>query len=314
MPLSIITPHYNNFDGLIRIYNCLKNQTSDDWEWIIVDDFSDENAIFNIKEWIRGIEDHSIRFIENEKKSNASVCRNKGADATLFENLVFLDADDFIAIDFVTNRNIAFEEFAIFPNYHVVDDKGDSIKKELKNKEDLLNKFLSAQFLWQTSCVLWDKNFFNSIGQFHPKLTRLQDVELVIRALQRSKFFLLIDNTSDFYYHIKPIRERHGFVKPVCESVNLFISELLDTTKLNKHQKNLLSAYYFLCAKYFERSESIKDVAWMCTNLKLFYNKKYISTFYFILGSMSLIFYTLGLFSGNYFLRVNRYLFKPQLR
>lgn len=311
MSLSIITPHYNDLDGLKRIYICLQEQTKSDWEWIIVDDYSDKTLFFNIKQWAKNVEDNRVRFIENAQKSNASVCRNKGAEIALFDRLVFLDADDYIAKDFIANRYIEFEEFAVFPNYHVVDDKDNFIKKELKNKHDLLNKFLSAQFLWQTSCMLWNKNFFNSIGQFNPKLSRLQDVELVIRALQRSKLYVLVDNTTDFYYHIKPIRERQGFVKPVCESVNLFISELLDTAKLNEHQKDLLSGYYFLCAKYFERSESTKDVAYVSKNLKMFYNKKYISTIDFVLGALSLKIYTHGLFSGTFFLRVNRYLFKP---
>ncbi len=310
MGLSIITPHYKNFDGLKRIFTCLQNQTTTDWEWIIVDDFSDSSVLMEIEKWIKTTESNTIRFIKNKQKSNASICRNIGAEVALFDNLVFMDSDDYFSDHFVANRHIDVKEFAVFGNYYVVDDSGLSIKKELNNTKDFLNEFLAAQFLWQTSCVLWDKKFFNSIGQFHPELSRLQDVELVIRALQNSSCFALIDNSADFYYHIKPIRERQGLVKPVCESVFLFINELLDTSKLKAHQKQLLTSYYYLCAKYLERSGSYQDALHVRINLNMFYKKKFISNSSFVLGTLTLKLYTFGFFSGTFFLRVNRYLFK----
>ena len=41
MNISIITPHFNEFNGIRRIYDCLSKQSSSHWEWIIVDDCSD---------------------------------------------------------------------------------------------------------------------------------------------------------------------------------------------------------------------------------------------------------------------------------
>ena len=137
MGLSIITPHYNDIDGLKRIYSCLMAQTNMNWEWLIVDDLSDKDVLSKIENWKKGIEDDKIRFIENTYKSNASVCRNKGIEVALFDNLIFLDADDYIANNFVANRHIVFKEFAVFPNYHVVDGKGKFVERRLKNKQDL---------------------------------------------------------------------------------------------------------------------------------------------------------------------------------
>jgi hypothetical protein len=139
----------------------------------------------------------------------------------------------------------------------------------------------------------------------------LQDVELTIRALQKSTNYSVVDNSVDFYYQVKPIRERKNFVKPVCDSVYLFAYELLNTSSLTKNQLSLVSGYYYLCVKYFERSESLTEVAYVKRNLNMFYKKGYIPKVNYALGVLSLQLYTYGLFSGKFFLRVNRYLFKP---
>ncbi len=275
MSISVITPHYNDPTGLQQVYKCLLAQTQASWQWVIVDDFSDDNNQKKILDWHKQIKDDRVKLICNAQKSNASVCRNIGAVAAIYNSLVFLDSDDTISSVFVANRLIQFKDLAVFQNYAIIDKHGDiEIKKPVEG--GYLNCFLQAKFLWQTSCILWDRSFFNSIGQFHSQLPRLQDVELVIRALQKSTDYLVLDNPVDFYYNVIPIRERRNFLKPVCEAVYLFISELLNTSSLNKEQISLLSGYYYLCVKYLERSGSLENVGLVQRNLMLFYKKGYI--------------------------------------
>ena len=40
--LSILTSHFKDINGLIKTWNSIKSQTSDDWEWIIVDSFTED--------------------------------------------------------------------------------------------------------------------------------------------------------------------------------------------------------------------------------------------------------------------------------
>ena len=311
MSLSIITPHYNDLDGLKKIYTCLQGQTVNEWEWVIVDDYSARDRIVEVEKWFEELADKNVKFIYNTHKTNGSVCRNIGVDASRFNRLVFLDSDDLISPNFVENRQLNFKDFAVYGNYQIVYKKEIVSTKELTASENFLDRFLSAQFLWQTTCILWDKEFFNVIGQFHPRLLRLQDVELSIRALGKSEDYSVFNNSVDFYYQVKPIRERKNLVKPVCESVNLFISELIVYDSLNENQKKTISGYYYLCTKYLERSESFIEVAYVRKNLKLFYKKEYISAINYTLGALVLQFYSFGLLPGKFFLRVNRFLFKP---
>ncbi len=310
MSISIVTPTHNDFKGLLEIYTSLQNQTSNHWEWVIVDDRSSSETQNELQGWFHSIKDQRVKLICNSYKSNASVCRNIGAQASTHDDLIFLDADDAISNSFVEHRLISFQDFAIFRNYATID-KNKKVIPSTSIEEDYLNSFLQAKFIWQTSLVLWKKSFFNSIGQFNPRLPRLQDVELIVRGLQQSSNYLVVDNMVDFYYNVIPIRERNNFLKPVCQAVYLFISELLDTSQLSKEQTKLLTGYYYLCVKYLERSGRTVDIDLVHKNLKLFYSKGYIGWMKFVIGRLLLLFFTLKILSPNLFLRINRRIFKP---
>jgi len=96
MNISIVTPHYNDVQGLQSIYKCLKEQTVDNWEWIIVDDLSDSKIRKQIQDWHPSIKDEKVKLIIQSSKTNASICRNIGVDAALYNHIIFLDADDII--------------------------------------------------------------------------------------------------------------------------------------------------------------------------------------------------------------------------
>ncbi len=311
MSISIITPHYNDLEGLQQIYLCLQEQILADWDWVIVDDKSDTETQQELQKWLGSLLHSKVQLFLNTEKTNASVCRNLGADLAKTDNLVFLDADDVISNAFVYNRQIVFRDFAVFGNYSIINEKGESSIKE-SMQENYLNNFLAAKFLWQTTCMLWDRTFFKNIGGFHPELNRLQDIELVVRALQQSRDYSIINNPIDFYYKTKPIRERKNFVLPVCNAVYLFISKLLQTESLNQHQLSLTSGYYFLCVRYLERSGSRKYIDLVQRNLGLFYKKRYIGFIKYVTGFIVLKLYGYKILSRLLFLRINRRLFKPK--
>ncbi|MEM5564587.1 glycosyltransferase family 2 protein [Psychroserpens sp. AS72] len=309
MSLSIITPHYNEFDGLKRIYNCLQEQTDNGWEWIVVDDFSDNNIILKIEEWINDINENRIQFIKNTSKTNGSVCRNQGAEASCYNNLVFLDADDYISKDFVLNRALEFNEFAVFKNFAVVANNTIHTKGSSLNI-NYLDFFLNAKFIWQTTAILWKKPFFMEIGQFEPNLERLQDVELSIRALFVGTNYKVVDNVVDFYYCAKPISLKHDIVRKSCESVRFLILKIHSTYSLDVRKQGLLKSYYYACVKNLHRSKNRQDVVYLKESLKLFYTKKYINTIQYFFGFALLILYKYHLISDSLFIKTNRYFFK----
>jgi glycosyltransferase involved in cell wall biosynthesis len=294
------------------IYQCLQNQLALTWEWVVVDDFSDDATRQALQLWHKELKTDKVHLICNPTKSNAAVCRNIGANESRYDYLVFLDSDDVISNDFVLNRQVDFKDFIVFKNTAVINEHDEIINK-IPSDRDCLNHFLAAQFIWPVTAILWEKSFFQAIGGFNPKLRRLQDVELAIRGMQKSSSFKIYNNSVDFFYNVKPISERSNFVQPVCEAVKILISEILEYEMLTKYQRTLIKGYYYTCVRYFERVGDKEDVEILEHNLKLFYRYDYISILNYVIGFCLIRFFKFGWLSGYQFLRFNRFLFKPKL-
>lgn len=91
--ITIFTPTYNRGELLTRVYESLKAQTVQDFEWLIVDDGSKDNTGEMVKGWIQE-NIIKIRYIrkENGGKHTAFNVGVQNADGELF---FCLDSDDF---------------------------------------------------------------------------------------------------------------------------------------------------------------------------------------------------------------------------
>jgi hypothetical protein len=176
-----------------------------------------------------------------------------------------------------------------------------------------LDHFLRADFVWQTTAIVWNKEFLINIGQFNPDLKRLQDIELAIRALLLSENYRVLDNKVDFYYCVAPIDTKKRTVKLICNSVNYLITSIKKNYKLSPYQEGLIKGYYFLCVRYFCKSTLKKDVPYLKESLKLFYTKKYISIYNYIKGLLFIYGYQMNFITIDTFIRLNRYFFKTKL-
>lgn len=307
--LSIITPHKNDFDGLMRIYNLLQNQTSLFWEWIIVDDYSDEDVILKIKNFQNKSNDNKLNFFFNNENLNASKSRNIGANNAKYENLVFLDSDDIITEEFVKNRNIFVAESIYFINLYTINKNGQT-NKYSHIEDDFFNNYLKCKFVWQTSAILWNKKYFDLIGQFDIKLPLLQDVEISLRALYNNKEINVIKMQPDFYYFIEPINiKKRNFAK-VSLAIDLFLNIIHDNFNLSIEKMSYLQSYYYLSVKYFCRTKEYNKTDLLINNLKNIYNKNMISIYKYIFARLLIFIFKHKLISSALFLKTNRNLFK----
>lgn len=102
MPLiSILTPTYNRGKLLLPLYESLKNLTFEDFEWLIVDDGSEDDTEQYALSWIEhNIEnaEFPIRYI---KKSNGGkhTAINRGVREASGELILILDSDDTLPAD-----------------------------------------------------------------------------------------------------------------------------------------------------------------------------------------------------------------------
>ncbi len=91
MKFSIITANYNNGKFLLDLYDSVKKQTYDNWELIIVDDFSIDNSR-SILEFIKL--DNRIKVFYHESNKGAAVAFRSAASMATGEVMGMLGADD----------------------------------------------------------------------------------------------------------------------------------------------------------------------------------------------------------------------------
>ena len=99
--ISILTPTYNRGELLLPLYDSLKNLTFKDFEWLIVDDGSEDDTEQYALSWIaHNIEntEFPIRYI---KKSNGGkhTAINRGVREANGELILILDSDDTLPAD-----------------------------------------------------------------------------------------------------------------------------------------------------------------------------------------------------------------------
>ena len=91
--ITIFTPTYNRGNLLYRIYESLKAQTVQDFEWLIVDGGSSDNTEEIVNGWIRE-QTINIRYIR-KKNGGKHTAFNMGVQNAKGELFFCVDSDDF---------------------------------------------------------------------------------------------------------------------------------------------------------------------------------------------------------------------------
>lgn len=112
--VTILTPTYNRADYLPRLYESLLCQTNPDFEWLVVDDGSEDNTSSLIG---RYMQEKKIR-ISYEKQQNAGkhTALNRGIPMIESELTFIVDSDDYLPEDAVDTILSCHEEYKNTPN------------------------------------------------------------------------------------------------------------------------------------------------------------------------------------------------------
>ncbi|MDW8234665.1 MAG: glycosyltransferase family A protein, partial [Roseiflexaceae bacterium] len=94
--MSIITPCYNTGAIFLDTIQSVLRQSLQQWEWIIVNDGSDNAATLRILALLRAVNDPRIRVIDQQNRG-LPAARNAGVAASRAPLLFFLDSDDLLA-------------------------------------------------------------------------------------------------------------------------------------------------------------------------------------------------------------------------
>lgn len=206
--VSIITPVYNVERCIEKTINSIINQSSKNFELLLIDDGSKDKSI-QIAENLLINSDVDYRIIR-QKNSGVSVARNKGIFEAKGEYVCFLDSDDYIHTDYI---KFMYEKASncncdlVFCDYTQVDSK-DKVLVESTTRflDDFITgreaalKQLSCDItigmgsaLYKTSIIKENKIFFDGSRKY------AEDVVFTVKALLNMDRIISVNKTLMFY-------------------------------------------------------------------------------------------------------------------
>lgn len=197
---SVITPMYKSFNLMEKYFNSLECQTYKDFEVVIVDDCSPNDAYDRVLEYSKTSR-LDIRVFKTEKNGGPGIARNIGMENARGEWITFIDNDDWV-------ESSLFEEIEkVLKTYSVECIIYDYYIQKNDNNQVGHSMYIGNEGIVSVSdCVAFARN--HSIGKFYkldkckqfsvefPALRKCEDVAFVARA---------IEACGSVYYLKKPL-------------------------------------------------------------------------------------------------------------
>lgn len=224
--VSFFTPIFNIGDKLLRTFESVKNQSYNNWEWVIVNDSNDNGKTLKIAESI-ALTDCRVKVYDFREKSGGIVGESKYRAACLSKGkyIMELDHDDYITEDAAELMVRAFKEYpdckfvysdcaeiyedhscivyqgAAFGyfSYRKVDYNGRTY--DVANTSNINPKTIRHIVGVPNHFRAWDRLFYLSIGGHNRRLTIADDYELIVRTFLKTRMVRIPKLLYLQYYH-----------------------------------------------------------------------------------------------------------------
>jgi len=257
--ISIITPSFNRAYIIDETAQSVFEQSSSDWEWIIVDDGSTDGSWKKVQAYAD--KDSRVRVFQRDREpKGACTCRNIGAEKAIGTHLIFLDTDDLLAPDAISNRSLVSSQVTqkTIPFFPIVtfEDSPPSgfLWDDTANPVSWLTGLFTMTPPCQGTAPLWPRNEFLRIGGWREDLRVWQDIELHIRAyVEGIRFEAVSDVKPDIFLRLSPDSISHvNFHSPekarsradvVHYCISAFSASSLSAMEIQALQTMVLSIY-----------------------------------------------------------------------
>jgi len=287
--VSIIIPVYNGLKYLEQVFSCIRDQSFNDYELIIIDDGSSDESYDTAKKLTNKFEDRTLVRIKN---GGVSLARNKGIELARGKYIAFLDVDDFWISSKLekqikileTNKSIGLICSA---SASKVENNIKYIGKFKKDRsQNFLNTLINNGNFITTSSVVLKKDLIDVNKIRFNKDLRLGEDWL---------FWIQLSQFTDFYYISEPlvIYNISPFEKYPLEKYLFFYktlyNEIIINNKLKKHAKTLL---LYSNIMYYEglilwRKNKIKSICMLLVSITL--NPIKIKKLFYVLNAINKI-------------------------
>lgn len=280
--LSIVVPNYNKENYLNRSISCLLNQTYRNVEIIVVNDGSTNDCDSIVNEFTN--KDKRVKYINNKDNKGIFHARLAGADKATGDYIAFLDADDYVSVDFyrsmIANADINKSDIVI-GNTIIENLDGSKIEKPLKKfnfreltGDSILNNFFEQEGyhdgwfrIWNKiySMDLWKKarKHYNNIKD---KLTIGEDIAFSTILFYYARKVTHVDNdciyycnNSASYYDVQKIKSDLSNLTTVFDFLEKFMKEVKIYNKYSNELNDWKAVYSFTYRKKIDSIEFISE-------------------------------------------------------
>jgi len=212
---SIILPSYNRAHKISKALNSVINQSYQNWELIVVDNFSADNT----EKLIKSYRNNRFFFYEINNNGVIAKSRNFGIEKSNGNYLSFLDSDDWWEpkkLELV-NKSINDGYEFIYHNHNIIRAKGLIKNRKFVSQrltKPIFNNLISKGPSFATSSVTLSKKHFMEIGKFDESfdLIAWEDWDAWLRySRNNEKFFhlnyVLSNITQDDENYLKQDRQ-----------------------------------------------------------------------------------------------------------
>ena len=185
--VSIVTPTYNCELFISLTIKSVLDQTYDNWEMLIIDDYSTDNTSLKVYEFMKN--DRRIQYHKLDSNQGAAMARNYGVERAKGEFIAFLDSDDLWSpeklekqISFMETNNYNFT----CTDYDQIDESGNYIGKTIKAvKKANYNRVLLDCPIGNSS-VIYNAFYLGKV--YTPNIRKRNDDALWLKILKQEKF------------------------------------------------------------------------------------------------------------------------------
>lgn len=255
---SIVIPTYNHAEFIGRCIESLLRQTYQNWEAIIVNNFSEDNTI----EVVEKFNDPRIRLINNANGGVIAVSRNKGLSLAKGNWICFLDSDDWwypnkleASLKYLDKYDLVYHN--LDKNYSANKSNGKVYGRQLYG--DITKDLLVNGNGIPNSSVIVRKKIIDEIGFISEdkNLIAVEDWDYWIRAAFVTNKFKFINQSLGAYWIGENISVSE---KQIIREKNLFdkYKNLLNEDEIIKAQitKSLSAARIYHKLGMFKKAKS----------------------------------------------------------
>lgn len=277
--VTVFIPCYNHEIYVQQALDSVKNQTYKNIQYFVVDDFSADNSVSVIENWIeknlKWIEEIDFKFIKHSQ--NLGICKTLNEIISLAKGkyICGCGSDDILLLDKI-EKQVAFMEKQpedvgiLYTNINIIDSNGQIIIESLhkrnkyyKNMPEgwIFDMLVRRNFIPAVS-VLARKSCYDVIGLYDENLY-YEDWDFLLRASLKYKI-VYMDITSA-NYRILNNSSYHSFSESFLDSS---LKLLRKHIKYNQNAKESFRLHLSLYSKQLYGLNSKLAPNWLYLNLK----------------------------------------------